>query len=353
MNDFATIPKSGFSTLGMAQKEKFEYWHAGVHEVFDIELLDKSLASEFDAGLESYLMGDIMLIQSFSSPQSYRRMNKHIAMNGVDHILLEIVIQGSYVLEQSPDIKVLHRGDMVLYDLAQENHLITCRDKFNNAPLCKDISAVIPRHLLQPYVQNIERLHQLVLPATSALNRTLRYQLLSLYQMAEQMPIAHAATVSQAFVSVVSGLLSQDEDCKHRMFDRTESHLLLTVFNIIDNNLANHHLNAEFFELALGLTRSSLYRLCAPWGGIANLIRRRRLNQAYKRLVNIDSAGLITEIAYQCGYPNCDSFSRAFKKQFGLRPSDVIRCGFASSITMPQEEVGLDTKYLDWAKSYL
>src|SRR6478752_3394227 len=77
---------------------------------------------------------------------------------------------------------------------------------------------------------------------------------------------------------------------------------------------------------AFGLSRSALYRLFAPLGGVSDYIRRRRLERARLALngASLERGG-IGKLARRFGFSSDDAFSRAFKARFGVAPREAAQ----------------------------
>ncbi|WAP71367.1 AraC family transcriptional regulator [Jiella pelagia] len=75
----------------------------------------------------------------------------------------------------------------------------------------------------------------------------------------------------------------------------------------------------------MGLSRSTLYRLFEPFGGVAAYILERRLEQAYRALGDSRDLRLIGTIAHGLGFAGESQFSRSFRQRFGRTPSEVRR----------------------------
>jgi AraC-like DNA-binding protein len=90
------------------------------------------------------------------------------------------------------------------------------------------------------------------------------------------------------------------------------------------------HLSLEHFDMntlsrSMAMSRSQLYRRLIPLTRLspANYIKFVRLQKA-KELLN-ETDATIGEIAFQTGFMNASHFTRAFRVQFGLNPSDLRR----------------------------
>jgi AraC-like DNA-binding protein len=73
----------------------------------------------------------------------------------------------------------------------------------------------------------------------------------------------------------------------------------------------------------LGISRSHLYRLFEDVGGVARYIQSRRLHEAHAILSHAATTKPISLIAEELCFPDTSGFSRAFKREFGYRPSEA------------------------------
>jgi AraC-like DNA-binding protein len=95
------------------------------------------------------------------------------------------------------------------------------------------------------------------------------------------------------------------------------------VRRTIDRHLTSPSLRAAFLCKTVGISRSGLYRLFEDRGGVACYIQRQRLLRAYAVLSDPANCRPILSIADEFCFADASSFSRAFKRKFGCRPSDV------------------------------
>lgn len=96
------------------------------------------------------------------------------------------------------------------------------------------------------------------------------------------------------------------------------------VRRIVDGNLNNGALGPDLLCREAGMSRSQLYRLLESEGGVRNYIQRRRLKQSFAELAGGNTFRSVAAIAEGLGFPDPSSFSRSFKKEFGLTPKDVM-----------------------------
>jgi signal transduction histidine kinase/DNA-binding response OmpR family regulator len=101
-----------------------------------------------------------------------------------------------------------------------------------------------------------------------------------------------------------------------------EEIFLKKAIKVIEKQMDNPKLDPALLAENLSLSESQLYRKLKALSGnsTALFIRGIRLSAA-KKLLETTSLH-ISEIAYQCGFNNPAWFSRAFKDEFGVSPSD-------------------------------
>ncbi|WP_394367155.1 helix-turn-helix domain-containing protein [Constantimarinum furrinae] len=90
----------------------------------------------------------------------------------------------------------------------------------------------------------------------------------------------------------------------------------------MDNNLTSPEFNVqEFCDLA-GMSRMQLHRKLKALTGnsTSEFIRTQRLNMAASLLLNSDAT--ISEVGYAVGFNDPSYFTKRFKDQFGISPSE-------------------------------
>ncbi|PYF01659.1 AraC family transcriptional regulator [Rhodopseudomonas faecalis] len=87
--------------------------------------------------------------------------------------------------------------------------------------------------------------------------------------------------------------------------------------------LADPNLTPASLALSIGVSRSVLYRLFEPLGGVACYIRNCRLAAARRAIVNSSDLRRIHQIAEACGFSSSQEFSRAFRHRYGYSPSEA------------------------------
>ena len=100
--------------------------------------------------------------------------------------------------------------------------------------------------------------------------------------------------------------------------------LLERARRCIRSNLHSPAFGPDQLIRQLFISRSRLYRLFEPFGGVARYIQRQRLIVAHAGLSDpVQAERTILQIAEGVGFVDASSFSRAFKQEFGHSPSEA------------------------------
>jgi AraC-like DNA-binding protein len=97
---------------------------------------------------------------------------------------------------------------------------------------------------------------------------------------------------------------------------------------LIGRRLRDQDLTPESICRDLRVSRSRLYRLFEPAGGIYAYIRRQRLVRARDALSDNADMRPVGRIAEHWGFVDPSAFSRSFKHEFGMSPKDARMAGW-------------------------
>ena len=100
----------------------------------------------------------------------------------------------------------------------------------------------------------------------------------------------------------------------------------------IERHLDAGHLSPETIAAALGISRSSLYRLFLRDGGVNAYIQGRRLDRCFDELLLAAGAHRHRGACLPLRLLERKRFSRAFRLRFGASPSEVRAHGEAATV---------------------
>jgi AraC-like DNA-binding protein len=104
----------------------------------------------------------------------------------------------------------------------------------------------------------------------------------------------------------------------------------------LDEHLDNPELGVASLCAAFGASRATIYRGFADEGGVARYVTRRRLERAYRDLAGAPpDRGRVRRVAERWGFACPYHFSRAFRRQFDLWPSEVFEAARTDAVGAP------------------
>lgn len=104
-----------------------------------------------------------------------------------------------------------------------------------------------------------------------------------------------------------------------------DERLLQRVIKVINDNLSNPDITSEDIAREVGLSRVHLYRKLLELTNqtASNYIRNIRLTKGAELLQNKKMS--ISEVAYKVGFKTPNHFATAFKKMYGMTPSEFMK----------------------------
>lgn len=118
------------------------------------------------------------------------------------------------------------------------------------------------------------------------------------------------------------GILSMEEDTAVESYDQV---LLKKAIAVVENNIGDPLFGIEKMAEEIGMSRSSLQRRIKSSTGFppSELIRNIRLRKAALMLKSKSDS--IAQISFLVGFDDPSYFTKSFKKQFGVPPSEYVQ----------------------------
>ena len=334
---------SHFSTHELPPAEQFDAWRAHMAPLLDVRLPDEKSADEgFPAEQIGWRLGDLLVVQQRAPGYSYERSRAMLRSSPIDHWSIGLFHSGRAwtevdrrVAEAGPGEPFLRslsypfRGRtteatavllFVPYELLADD--MSKLEGANNSVLSGSLAG-----MLLNYINGMEaNLGNITAPEVPRIVRTIR-----------DMIVASAAASANPDVG--------GSQVNMGMMERAHRYIHL--------NLHSEDLTPDAICRALAISRTRLYQLFEPSGGVLNYIRRRRLLQAYADLSDPANKRPISEIAEAAGFDVAANFTRAFSHEFGAGPREVRKMAAAERLVAP---VALSGQHRgatigDWLKS--
>lgn len=115
--------------------------------------------------------------------------------------------------------------------------------------------------------------------------------------------------------------LTPSKYIKH--FGRLDQNFIDKINKVINQHLSEEEFSIENLGQELNLSRSQVHRKLTALTGKSPSLYMRSLRLAKARELILDQKGNISEIAYSVGFASPAYFTRCFKEEFGMPPSEL------------------------------
>jgi AraC-like DNA-binding protein len=315
--DIAKLPRTEFRAAGYAPSNRYEVFRESIGCVFDIDKCAKS-GAEFDASMETYLVGECMMVRTETAGHAWSRPASKIARDGIDHFMIQFFLDGSNDVRTGGH-GLVDRRSLLAIDTAQPYEAVT--SDFANVTL------VIPRPLLAQSLSNPDEHGAHVLTGSEPLARMAYDGVRSLWANCPELSPADALSALEPTLDLLAAAMNGGLSDTPRDRHAVEWTLREKIRSYISEELHDPGLCPATLEGHFRLRRTKLYELFQDQGGIARIIRHERLERAMRMLIGVPARLSITEVGFRCGFSDSTGFGRAFKRRFGMTPSDARHAG--------------------------
>jgi len=231
--------------------------------------------------------------------------------------MIQLIVSGCLHGEAGKGIFSAKAGDICVFDLARPLRSMTSGGR--------TLSLLVDRSHLERSVR-FRSLHCHTLSGKAPATRLFRDLFHGLCREVPLLSADHAEAVESATFEWLGAALVNSAEAPQLTSPVLGSVLYCRVMDYIDRHLDDPALSAGMLCARFNVSRAHLYRAFAEHGGIAAIIRQRRLDRAHAMLQNPHYRLLsIAAIAACCGFRSSSRFHTAFRQRFETAPSTVRR----------------------------
>lgn len=334
-----------FSTRALALQDQFAAWQAYLEPLVEITLPDVSSdETGFPADHTAWNLGSMLIVQQYAPPHSYIRSSAKLRSNSIDHWHLALLRSGRAWTEIDGHVSEGAPGKLELRSLGHPFR--------GRATDSHSLSFYLPRELFSEAGITNEIKNNTILSGNYA-NLLIEY----LDGIEVKLPTLTAADIPQVVRTtrdMIITCLSSSAEYAATAEPQGSFALMERVRRFIQHNLSSPDLTPDTLCRELGISRSRLYQLFEPSGGVLHYVQKRRLLAAHAALSNTGNRQQIVEIAAAVGYTSAAHFSRAFSKEFGYSPREARNVAvppyFAHAVPLV-ELTDSNQSFGEWLKS--
>lgn len=311
--------RSSFDTRSVAVTDRLDYWEARTSADIVGHVCTTMEEGGFQAKFDHYDFGTFSVFDILGKQHVVSRSAEYVRKRDKDSVFLMILLNGSAFVNRNNQCKLYNRGDVVLYD--------------TNAPYMHGFP---------------ETMHHVIfdLPGDEFRTRFPGWNLTDTLRVdgntGNGMAIANFIRRTYSDVrarkylapdpNLVDELwtaleLTRDLYLGGKNLSSYQLGILQRVKNHVGRHLGDPDLNTEQVAAEIGMSSRQLNRILALNDlTVKKLITQERLSQARRAIEDGKLAGeSIAELAYRYGYSAASQFTRAFRKHYGVGPSELRR----------------------------
>jgi AraC-like DNA-binding protein len=303
--------------VAATKRDRLEHFRWHISATADLDEDEASADADFAARARTWLLGNAVFMSTDFPLLTLHRQGKYLRSGQLDQYAVQINTGAGFQIEADGRRVTTDSMEAVLTDLTRPETLTMGAGR--------SITMLLPREELDRLLPRAFDLHGVVLRGCAA--NLLTQHLLGLEAQMPSMLQPESEGVKQATLYLLAASLAPSVASLGLARAPVEQSLLRQLRHYVEEHLPDSALSAESLCAEVKISRSTLFRLFQPYGGVNAYIRERRLERVHALLTSGEAevAGhrYLGRIADDFGFSNASLFSRAFRDQFGYSPRDA------------------------------
>ncbi|SEP06606.1 transcriptional regulator, AraC family [Rhodospirillales bacterium URHD0017] len=301
------------TTDGVPANQRLAYWREGVMRRM-VPLGVEGTADPFRGRMRRIVGDGLELIEFASEAVVAVRSPERCRIDGCDDVTIDLMRRSSNTWMDHGGMHRVTAGDLYLVDYARPSEVRRGRH-------CT-VGLTMSRRLVRDVLGDDIAPRAGMKFAASGLARVLSHHLQASFDEAGGMTVAERAGAAKAAKDMALALLQATHQGEADP-ERFEHGFHRAAIGLIGVGCGDPDLTPERIAVALGCSRASLYRAFARHGeSVAAAIWQARLERARRMLTSPEGIGLlVSDIAALSGFREMPTFTRMFKRRYGMTPS--------------------------------
>ena len=335
-------PFSVFKTDQVAPRDQFDSWRESIGVAFEVEPSEKHASSGFAAEVSTYNLGEMLVSAAKFGAERFTRDSRRVSRDGLDHYLVQLYWAGGLSGSTRHRSMNIRTGDIQIVDLAQPHESI--------ASSSATIAITVRRELISEMIPSRADLHGIVLRGDRGSGALLADYMKSLFHRLASVSASEAPFVARTTAHMIAACAApMVSDVQAR--SPASAIVIDRVKRYIEDNLGARDLSPIALCERFRISRTQLYRIFEPLGGVAGYIQTRRLDRAFALLRNPFSRQRpVFDIAYSVGFSNLAHFTTTFRRAFGLSPSALRAVSTVPDFRSGPAPLHSGSGYEDWVR---
>ncbi|RDJ03795.1 AraC family transcriptional regulator [Rhizobium grahamii] len=306
-----------FSTAGLARGDQFAMWHDNFAPMVELSEIAPRTAT-FTGRQKLWDLGSLVLAEIDTDRLAFSSLPGHVRRDPVDHWTMTVLLNGKTHTQTTRDAFSGGPGEVQIHSLGRSfDGVVAERSKVLILFVPRDLSFEIAATLGSAEFSTI----------ATGMGRLFSDYLVDVAHRLPMLAQADLPSLAGATRAMILACVSPSTDHADAAKGPIANVLRERARRLVHARLLDPKLSSELVRKELGVSRTRLYNLFEPLGGVMHYIQHRRLLSAYAALTDPSDRRLIFQIAEERGFSDGAEFGRAFKRTFGYSPSEVRNSG--------------------------
>jgi AraC-like DNA-binding protein len=303
--------------------EQFGYWREVICQAF-VPLAPERTTDRagFPSQVEERALGTLNRARIRSQPQRVAHGRREVGRSRGAYYFVNLQLAGRCAVRQGRAESIVTRGQFAVLDTTEPYYLDFESD-------WRMLSFRVPYELLHGRLADPRLGTGLGIDTGAGTGAVVAALMRALWELDGPTGAGAAAELEQSFAAVTAVALGTvglgPEPAADPVGDRlSHSGIRTAVLRFVQANLGEEDLSVTTVCRRFAISPRLLHTLFEDQpASFAGTVRGLRLDRCARLIADPGTTASITEIAARHGYPDPASFSRAFRRQFGVAPRDV------------------------------
>ncbi|GAA2276054.1 helix-turn-helix domain-containing protein [Streptomyces atrovirens] len=310
-----------FRTGVVPPAERWDLWQDVATRTHVPNLLRSERSDDFEATMRVLPLGDLQIaeldlphLDTVRTPRTIRRFDP-------EALQINCQLAGDGGMAQDGTEAVFGTGQLIMADTSLPYDVRINRTSQRSTT----VVVSLPRARLPLPPRAVRRLLAVPVPVDRGMGGALHRWLADVARRADEFTEADAPALASVTTDLLASLLGRCADSEDALPPESRRRALHTrIRDFIDQNLGDPSLSPATVAAAHGISVRHLHQLFAAEGEApASWIRHRRLERCRRDLADPRLRGRsVHAIAARWGFTDAATFSRVFRRAYGMTPTD-------------------------------
>ncbi len=310
------LPSFEFSTAGRPRPDQFAAWHKSFAPMLELAEIDPTTTS-FSGRQKLWDLGSLAFAHISTDSLAFFSLPGHVRRRPLDHWTITVLLSGKIRTDATRRAFTAGPREIQIHSLGRSFTGVVDKSEMLMLFVPRDLSPETAATLGAAEFSTLQ----------TGMGQLLSDYLIDVARRLSTLTQADLPGLVAATRAMILACVSPSTDHTEAAEGPIANVLLERARQLVHSRLLDPNLGSELVRRELGISRTRLYSLFEPFGGVMHYIQHRRLLSAYATLADPNDRRLIFQIAEEHSFNDGAEFGRAFKRAFGCSPSEVKNRG--------------------------